>query len=530
MEALILLGLIGIGYNSSKNNNNNFNNNNNNIKEYLTNNDNKKKIKEGEIIHNFINNTSDVDTYVPEQNCGDNDSLLFSDNLDAYVNANDFLTNDQGIAPQPYFKGTQAPLINLDNNDRFLETQGGYNAVYKQRKEETPLFFKPTPQNIYGEQFDGPVADQNRYVTSNIRTNELPFEQQLVAPILEKSLINREISQTSAKARSIDALRTLNNPKVSYEGRVLPGSGISRRGEEGTVRKNKVDTTVKTGPERNLVSVTDVKASMLRPEQIISETNRQYLNKPLIGSAAPQRGVVGEEKRPEVFKGMKQQLSTDTNRNVKSEISGNLDYNKLGYKAYPNERQVTENRTHQLNVGTSVQGNMMGIQDEIKHSIKETTINNPNKQGYVSTSTNRPQTKLLDSIRPSLKETVNHSWSGPARSSLDANSSRESSLNSRTNPTKELLSKGRSFNLEGQKLLNHNINLDIVKNESDYIQKEHNEVDKVYQKILPYKENDFTKKKNHLNDANILLEQINPDNLDPFKNNPYTKPLNAFVF
>jgi len=522
MEALILLGLIGLGYSANGNNKTMHN-----IEPYV--NIQKKneedEISEGEVIHNFINSTSDVETYVESETFNNPSGLLFSDQLDAYINSDDFLTDDRGITPLPYFKGTQAPLINLDNNDRFLETQGGYTAVHKQSKEETPLFFNPEPQNIYGEQFDGAVAEQNRYVASEIRTNELPFEQQQVVPILEKSLLNREISATASKARSIDALRTLNNPKVSYEGRVLPGGGISKRGEEGVVNKNTVDTTVETGPERNLVSVTAVQAASLRPEEIIPTTNRQFLNRPLMGSAAPQNGVGGEELRPEVFRGMRQQLNNDTKRNMGGNISGNMNYDKLGYEFGANERDVTSERTHQSNVGTTVQAEMSGIQDDIRHSIKETTIDNPNKQGYVSTSTNKPKSQLFDNVRPSLKETVDFSWSGPASSSINENVSRESSLTSRTNPTKELLSKGRSFGPQGQKLLNHDVNVDIVKRESDYIQKQNTDVDKIYQRINPYNKQEFTKKKIYNDDSDILLEQINPDILDPFRNNPYTKPL-----
>jgi len=558
MEALILLGLIGLGYSA--------NDDNNNVKRKIEPYKNIQKkneedeFLEGEMIHNFINSTSDVTTYVDSEQCADPDGLIFSDQLDAYVNSNDFLTDDRGIAPQPYFKGTQAPLINLANNDRFLETQGGYTAVNKQPKVETSLFFNPEPQNIYGEQFDGAVAEQNRYITSDIKTNELPFEQQQIVPILEKSLLNREISAISAKARSIDALRTLNNPKVSYEGRVLPGGGISRRGEEGRVFKNLIDTTVETGPERNLISVTAVQAATLRPEEILPNTNRQFLNKPLMGSAAPQNGVGGQSQRPEVFRGMRQQLTNDTKRNMGSHISGNINYDDLGYELNSNERDVTSERTHQSNVGTTVQAEMVGIQDDIKHSIKETTIDNPNKQGYVSTSTNKPETHLLDNVRhsikettidnpnkqgyvststnkpethlldnvrPSLKETVDFSWSGPASSNINENVSRESSLTSRTNPTKELLSKGRSFGPQGQKVLNHNVNVDIVKRESDYIQKQSTDVDKVYQRLNPYNKQEFTKNKIYNDDSDILLEQINPDILDPFRNNPYTKPLIA---
>ena len=48
---------------------------------------------------------------------GDQDvsEYVYSQQLNAYVKRDDFLTNDQGISSVPYFKGTEAPTINYDD-------------------------------------------------------------------------------------------------------------------------------------------------------------------------------------------------------------------------------------------------------------------------------------------------------------------------------------------------------------------------------------------------------------------------------
>ena len=47
---------------------------------------------------------------VPEE---DDKEYVYSHSLSAYVNKDKFLTNDQGISSVPFFRGSQAPTINL---------------------------------------------------------------------------------------------------------------------------------------------------------------------------------------------------------------------------------------------------------------------------------------------------------------------------------------------------------------------------------------------------------------------------------
>ena len=123
-----------------------------------------------------------------------------------------------------------------------------------------------------------------------------------------RALDTGEIDLAIAKTRSIDTLRTLTNQKHTYEGRVIEGEHINRRGVQAQVDKNAPYRDYKNSPERYFTTATDVKASTVRSKEILPFTNRQYLNRTLLGHARPQEGKTAEEKRPEVFKGLKQQL------------------------------------------------------------------------------------------------------------------------------------------------------------------------------------------------------------------------------
>ena len=100
-----------------------------------------------------------------------------------------------------------------------------------------------------------------------------------------------------------------------------------------------------------------------RPEQMLYDTNRTYFNKGEFGPAAP---AVQEnsELRGNYRKSDRQQLGSDTSRNVGSEVPlVSTDLQKDGYRAVPTERQVTGLRTYDSNLTTDVGSHTMGVLD-----------------------------------------------------------------------------------------------------------------------------------------------------------------------
>ena len=73
------------------------------------------------------------------------------------------------------------------------------------------------------------------------RRNELPFEQEQVSHIDERSDINRDIGLAHAQRNNIDNLRTLDNQKESFGGKIVHGKGIDNRGEIGEVFQHSPD-------------------------------------------------------------------------------------------------------------------------------------------------------------------------------------------------------------------------------------------------------------------------------------------------
>ena len=445
----------------------------------------------------------------------------------------DFLVNDQGIKIEPFFSGSP-PNVNLDDNPQMTRHFGGEHALRPPRRE-TGQFFELERDygNVFGNQFSDARADQSRYVGGMERRNELPFEQERVVHIDQKSDINRDIGLAYAQKNSVDALRTLTNQKQSFAGKVLGGKGIDHRGEEGEVFQHRPDADYINTADRWLVTTGAIGAPMIQPENIVKPTNRAVYNEGKLGPA----GAVNfnpSESRPKVKRSTNQQLNIDTNRNANLESMAIDDsHNKDSFFAYPNEREVTEERTYEGNIKSVFTGETERLYDNVKPTIKETTLDD-SRNGFVGSSiTQVPKERLQDVAKTTKKQTTNFEYNGNAGSYLTGSMANDQYYRADLNPNKEIISQGRAPTTENTKLMSgmDTLNVDIKKIESDYFNPRINNLDKVYQEI-PAEQDDvreYTQEKDTLDNV-TLADRLDPSMLDPFKHNPYTQSLASFAY
>jgi len=472
-----------------------------------------------------------------------------------------FLTNDQGIDQQPYFRGS-APIIENFDTSIFLNASQGFGNEFDQGKTETTPFFGMTPDltNVLGNTFGSYIGDPSRYNNGNYQTNNLPFEQELVAPIHQNDNINREVDLAIANRRSIDNTRTLDNPKLINEGRILRGKEGENREQESLVYKHQPETYYENTQNRWLKTTGAITGDSQRPHQILPETNRMSTNTNELGIAGPEVGR--SENRPGVKRSSKNQLGSDTSRNVGVEtaLSG-TDFHQKGYRALPNERDLTTGRNHQTNISTEVNSMMVGVQDDIKQTVKETTIDSKNngymsntflhntvgiqdsipvtkKQTTINTKHNgnlkgdyEKRTSMVETPGKTTKDTLLFSHFGGGGADIQGDMDKTNYENSTSRSLKEIIAQGRAPTQNNVKLSNgmDQINIDIQKLEIDYMNHRLNGVDKVYQKTENYVPCELTTTKDRLNDKSIS-DRLNPELLDPFRGNPYTQSLESFSY
>lgn len=555
MEALILLGVLGAGYfiNEDKEKTNNvypemkpplFENEGNTIYE-INNYKDAKKYEIDKVIERHDESLKGDSKIIDATNMdGRNtlrDGVEISDTIKSItgntINKEDFLINDQGIKIEPFYSGSGPTQTNFDDTRGLERHQGGHHSRRNSRPFDPPSseafgdVWTRNSGNVHGNTFSGARSDQSRYIAGNNLTNELPFEQERISHIDQRSNINGDIDRLYAERNNIDNIRTLNNQKVSFEGKILSGKDIEKRGEIGQIYKHTPNQDYVQSADQWLVTTGAIDAPRIRPTTEFKETNRQYLNDVPTGIAAP---VILEksENRPLFKKSTNQQFLNDTNRNISLENRRNDDdHNKSSFFVYPNEREITSERTHQLNVKSIFQAETERLKDEVKPTVKETTLDDT-RNGFVGpTVTKLPEERLQDNVRPTKKDTTLFEYSGNAgTSSVVASMASDQYLRADLNPNKEVISRGREPTPENTKLANgmDTVNLDIKKIESDYFNPRINNADKIYQEIPQDTICEYTQDKDTLDNVK-LSDRLDPNMLDPFRQNPYTQSLSSFA-
>jgi hypothetical protein len=173
----------------------------------------------------------------------------------------------------PFFSGEAFANKNLDDS-RQLEGLQGAGSSFQQSKKEIPNMFERQKQNIHGNYFGKGMGDTNRYVGSQTRKNELPFQQQRVRKIDERDPLTRQVGKMIADKSQIDNIRTLNNPKLTFEGRVKSGAGPQQRGKVGSVGKYKPSKFYLNTADRYFTTVGGNERESNRPTQVLKKTDR----------------------------------------------------------------------------------------------------------------------------------------------------------------------------------------------------------------------------------------------------------------
>ena len=612
MEGVILLGLAGVGYLMNKNEEDEqkhriatnvrptvFQNTNSSIYD-LNNYIDSKKNEQDLVQTNYDRTLNNDGNMVSDYNAKMKEIEPKSDiimGIDGNpINKDTFLVNDQGIKIEPYYSGNGPPAVDFSRSTGLGRHQGSseYRFIHRDAKHNgVNLQGAPQPfanGNPFGMSDTGAAMDQSRYDSGMYRTSELPFEQERVSHIDRNSDVNRDVGDIYAQRNGIDNLRALSNPKLTFEGKIIPGKGVDGRGVEGQVFKNLPDRDYEQEPNQWLVTTGSTTSAQIRPAQVLPETNRQYLNRQEIG--VPGSAVnMSEEKRPMFKKSDKQQLEADTIRNaIGTEVYSDGNHAMDSYKQYANERDVTSERTYEGNLLSNVPDLTVQLQDDIKRTVKETTLDPANPDGFFSMEEKRPEERLKDLPKTTVNETVNYEhngivsgpegqtdndqysradlkvcnhfeytgnargstlettnqdqysradlkvcnhfeYTGNAQGSTVQEMAQDQYYRADLNINKEIIAQGREPTRESTKLVNGGdiMNVDIKKIESDYFTHHQTGVDRVYQVIPQDQPCEYTRDKDTL-DNDKLAYRIEGDLLDPFKHNPYTHSLHSFAY
>lgn len=330
------------------------------------------------------------------------------------LNSSEFTHNNM----VPFFGGSIKQNVDTTANQSLLEKHTGV-PVHSQKKEETRPMFEPTKNmgNVFGTQNN--IDNQlNRYIASDKRTNETPIERVTVGPGLNKGFtwkpsggVHQSDTREYVMPKNVDQLRAVNNPKVTYEGRVVAGkSMIGKRTNMGVVERRAPNRFYLNDPKRYNTTVGAYTKEAVRPKTVARDTSRQ-VSRQVIGAAGPASNK-REVNRPEVKPSGKVVYQQQGVRNVGAPgqwTNVNVgDYGKKGHNNPTNKRTAISEKTHSTNLTSIVKAIVAPIQDIFRSTRKETTIKE-NLVGNLDGLTKKPMVYDPNDIaRRTIKETNIH--------------------------------------------------------------------------------------------------------------------------
>ena len=280
-----------------------------------------------------------------------------------------------------------------------LDNYTGAGSQNIEKKAQAPMF---KPQKDMQWQNGMPsttdyMQERMRNVVTSKMNNAKPWNSVRVAPGLNKGFTSEGSGgfNSSLEARhkwqpkTVDQLRTKNNPKMSYKGQVLGAKGIAERGKMGAMEKNRPDTFYIQSADRWLTTTgAGGEKQTSRAENILRDVNRTNQVKEHFGGGAKegqatyQSGKYQPSTKPVLAPPIKH-ISNATVKNGWS-ASSSSDYGKSGFKSLANARALTGNNER---MGGAFHATLTAlaapITDVLRPTRKQNVIGNARGAGNV---------------------------------------------------------------------------------------------------------------------------------------------------
>tara|TARA_B100001769_G_scaffold221064_1_gene181333 strand:+ start:2008 stop:3813 length:1806 start_codon:yes stop_codon:yes gene_type:complete len=530
-------------------------------------------------VNNFNTNQHTDKFFSPTTSRTNNEIYLMNGEK---IDQNGFKHNNM----KPFFGAKIRGTQKLDNTESILDSKQGYGSQSFSKSEQAPLFTPNENMNLtYGTQ------NNNNFIQSRINesmkmNNVSLWEPQRVGPGLNSGYGVQDntgynkggtegtdgfnagmTSRETWMPKNIDELRVDTNPKQIFDlnGHQGPAnSSIKLQGSNkkiGKVEKHAPDKYYESGPNRLFTTTGIEKAPTIRSQNIIPlenrpETTRDYFgtaNNNLSGNAIYSNYNFEESKKQNLGSLPISNLST-TQHN-----SNQNDFSQESYNILPNNRTINKNTKELGGIYGMAKAVISPLFDILQPTRKENTINNLRQNGNVNGSykeghlyndldktktTNREMTTNKINMNylnvqgqnhrtgylsqqyqavKNQRDTTNKEYIGTCAKPETGIRSYNSAYSQHNNVNKTYESRTNHGNMS---IFNNNNNISINRNENVLENnREQNNCGGV--SMIPSQE--FIGEMNGLAsyDSNFNSNRINPDLLNAFKNNPYTKSLTS---
>ena len=431
------------------------------------------------------------------------------------------------------------------------------------------------------------MMNRQRNVLTSKMNNVKPWEEIRVGPGLGKGFtsegsggFNAGMEAREAQLpKTVDQLRASTNPKVTYAGQVLGayvGNGAAASGNDMLQQakaqgkpvqqlfKNRPDTYFENSASRWLTTTGIEKAQKARSAVVLQPENRTTTTREYFGNAGDREGEGTYQ--PGHFRKSHKVVLGSENTGPADKQGGwqatNKDYGKSGYKARPNSRTFTGERTEMGGAGSIVSALTAPIMDLLRPTRKQNVIGNMRPMGNVQgvngnhaepvwnpndapAPTIREQTEntkhlmmgganaadgyLIKKDRPVPQERdtthIGYYNNAGAQAGTTAPRPYDADYNARLNPNKQIISKVDRYNIGNSSLTSHAQNITTFSNTATNCA----EVTPSFPKAAPSQQLVGQLSGKHTRERAVNCQRNNPAMVQAFNNNPYSQSLQSWA-
>ena len=279
----------------------------------------------------------------------------------------------------PFYRGTLKE--DGGRGDGFvsrLETFTGTEPPRLKRKIETAPLFELEKTNVFGVTADQVRDARMGAITApRNRANSAPMPELVGRPGIKGGATGDVYydEREFMLPRTVDALRTTSNPKVTFDGRILPGQGTTvARPEIAPVHRMRASTVVERTQDDWFKTTGAFTAEQVRPDltAAVKDTARQDTTRAYVG--APGASAASAATSYEATPGgptFRQRLGAPQQGPAASVYKKVDDYGKASVAVYGNSRDITSANTYKGNLVTAVKALVAPLQDLVRPTRKE---------------------------------------------------------------------------------------------------------------------------------------------------------------
>ena len=325
----------------------------------------------------------------------------------------------RGFVAQPFYRKLSGP-------DPKRDWPGGFAEGFKSDgKRELDAFFQPA---AYGGWMAGMPSstdfEQSRAVRGKFFNNAAPAPEN-VGPGLglgpgdaPRGGFHQFEAQEYAKDPTVDDLRPLSRPKLTYEGRVTSAGKAPVTGREalGAVAKNRAEKTAETGLAYALTTAAGTVAQAAIPMTVDKCTARECTGD-TGGQAGPAIRAVGPSVVGDAVPARRPVLDPFGERGLANGRGATTagvrdDFGKASVEVYANERDTTTCQTPVANLWSVVKALTTPLLDAVRLNRKEFLLDAPRLMGQLQAGASMPAKMTVydpsDTLRTTIKETLVH--------------------------------------------------------------------------------------------------------------------------